>query len=179
MCIPKRIECAYYVCSRRLREERVVLIMEKKENVLSSIQIVCFKVGNEEYGCNILQVQEILKLAKVTKLPKSKPYIMGVIDLRGKVLPIVDLSKRFSIEAGKDSERKRAIVVNIGGKKIGLGIDSVSHVVKLNPDDIEAPPAVVKGISGKYINGIAKVGHGFVVVLDINQMFSSEELRNF
>jgi len=72
--------------------------MEKKENLLSSIQIVCFKIGNEEYGCNILQVQEILKLPKVTKLPRSKPYIMGVIDLRGKVLPIVDLSRRFGIE---------------------------------------------------------------------------------
>ncbi|OHD71530.1 MAG: hypothetical protein A2W19_16125 [Spirochaetes bacterium RBG_16_49_21] len=153
--------------------------MEKKENLLSSIQIVCFKIGNEEYGCNILQVQEILKLPKVTKLPRSKPYIMGVIDLRGKVLPIVDLSRRFGIETSKSSERKRAIVVNIGGKKVGLGIDSVSHVIKVNSNDIEEPPAVVKGISGKYIVGIAKVGDGFVVVLDINQMFSSEELKNF
>src|SRR3990172_5761376 len=150
--------------------------MEKKENLLSSIQIVCFKIGNEEYGCNILQVQEILKLPKVTKLPRSKPYIMGVIDLRGKVLPIVDLSRRFGIDTSKSSERKRAIVVNIGGKKVGLGIDSVSHVIKVNSNDIEEPPAVVKGISGKYIVGIAKVGDGFVVVLDINQMFSSVEL---
>ena len=150
--------------------------MDKKENYFSSLQIVCFKIGSEEYGIDILQVQEILKLPKVTKLPKSKPYIMGVIDLRGKVLPIVDLSKRFGIESNKLTENSRAIVVNIGGKKVGLGIDSVSHVIKVNAKDIEPPPPVVRGISGKYIVGIAKMEDGFVVVLDINQMFSSEEL---
>ncbi len=150
--------------------------MEKKENYFSSLQIVCFKIGNEEYGIDILQVQEILKLPKVTKLPKSKPYIMGVIDLRSKVLPIVDLSKRFGIESNKLTENSRAIVVNINGKKVGLGIDSVSHVIKVNSADIEPPPPVVRGISGKYIIGIAKMADGFVVILDINQMFTVEEL---
>lgn len=150
--------------------------MEKKEAFFSSLQIVCFKIGNEEYGIDILQVQEILKLPKVTKLPKSKAFIMGVIDLRGKVLPIVDLSKRFGIESNKSSENSRAIVVNIAGKKVGLGIDSVSHVIKVNTNDIEPPPPVVRGISGKYIVGIAKMENGFVVVLDINQMFTNEEI---
>lgn len=151
--------------------------MEKKENYSSSLQIVCFKIGNEEYGIDILQVQEILKLPKVTKLPKSKPFIMGVIDLRSKVLPIVDLSKRFGIEANRTSENSRAIVVNIAGKRVGLGIDSVSHVFKLNAGDIEPPPPVVRGISGKYIVGIAKMEDSFVVILDINQMFTSEDLN--
>jgi purine-binding chemotaxis protein CheW len=150
--------------------------MDKKEHYFSSLQIVCFKIGNEEYGIDILQVQEILKLPKVTKLPKSKPYIMGVIDLRSKVLPIVDLSKRFGIESNKLTENSRAIVVNISGKKVGLGIDSVSHVIKVNASDIEPPPPVVRGISGKYIIGIAKMGDGFVVILDINQMFTVDEL---
>ncbi len=151
--------------------------MEKKaDNYFSSLQIVCFKIGSEEYGIDILQVQEILKLPKVTKLPKSKDYIMGVIDLRGKVLPIVDLSRRFDIESDKITENSRAIVVNIGGKRVGLGIDSVSHVIKVNANEVEPPPAVVRGISGKYIIGVAKVDDGFVVILDINQLFSSEEL---
>jgi purine-binding chemotaxis protein CheW len=152
--------------------------MEKKENYPSSLQIVCFKIGNEEYGIDILQVQEILKLPKVTKLPKSKSYIMGVIDLRSKVLPIVDLSKRFGIESNRLTENSRAIVVNIAGKRVGLGIDSVSHVFKLNHGDIEPPPPVVRGISGKYIVGIAKMEDGFVVILDINQMFTTEDLSS-
>lgn len=154
-------------------------IMEKKkDSTLSSLQIVCFKIGNEEYGLDILQVQEILKLPKVTKLPKSKPYIMGVIDLRGKVLPIVELSKLFGIDTGQLGEAARAIVVNIAGKKVGLGIDSVSHVIKVNASDIEPPPPVVRGISGKYIVGVAKMEEGFVIILDITQLFTSEELSS-
>ena len=149
---------------------------DKNSNALSSYQVVCFKIGVEEYGIDILQVQEILKLPKITKLPKSIAYILGVIDLRGKVIPIVDLSRKFAIKSGGLKENSRAIVVDVAGKQVGLAIDSVSHVVKLNQGDIEPPPPVVKGISGKYIIGIAKLKDGFVVILDINQIFSQEEI---
>lgn len=147
-----------------------------KEGNSTSIQIVCFKIGKEEYGIDILQVQEILKLPKVTKLPKSIDYIMGVIDLRGKVIPIIDLSKKFRISSDIPSGGYRAVVVDIGGKQVGLGIDSVSHVLKVDSKDIEPPPPVVKGISGKYIIGIAKMESGFIVVLDINKIFSKDEV---
>lgn len=150
--------------------------MEKTEKALNSIQIVCFKIGKEEYGLDILKVQEILKLPKVTRLPKSAEYIMGVIDLRGKVIPIIDLAKRFRIDEGKESLERRAIVVDIRNKKVGLAIDSVSHVIKVDQKDIEPPPPIVKGISGRYITGIAKLQDGFVIVLDIEQIFSSEEV---
>lgn len=148
---------------------------QKKTEVVSSLQIVCFKIGNEEYGIDILQVQEILKVPKITKLPKSSTHIMGVIDLRGKVIPIIDLGKKFGIIADL-SNSSRTIVVDISGKKVGLAIDSVSHVVKVDLNEIEPPPPVVKGISGKYIIGIAKLKTGFVVILDINQIFSAEDL---
>ena len=147
-----------------------------KEGISTSIQIVCFKIGKEEYGIDILQVQEILKLPKITKLPKSIDYIMGVIDLRGKVIPIIDLSKKFRIASGNVSGGMRAIVVECGGKQVGLGIDSVSHVLKIDSKDIEPPPPVVKGISGKYIVGIAKLESGFIVVLDISKIFSKDEV---
>lgn len=151
---------------------------EKKESAsFSSMQIVCFKIGHEEYGVDILQVQEIYKLPKVTKLPKSVHYIKGVIDFRGRVMPIVDLSEKFGIDSYGDTEDSRAIVVDIAGKLIGLAIDSVSHVVKVDKNDLEPPPPVVKGISGKYIVGIAKLEDGFVVVLDINRIFSKEEIN--
>lgn len=148
----------------------------KVESTITSLQIVCFKIGKEEYGIDILKVQEILKLPKVTKLPKSQDYIIGVIDLRGKVIPITDLSKKFGTESGKLDESSRTIVVDIEGKKVGLAIDSVSHVIKIKQDDIEPPPPIVKGISGKYIVGIAKLENSFVVILDINKIFSSQEL---
>jgi purine-binding chemotaxis protein CheW len=152
-------------------------LMEKKTNQTASVQIVCFRIGPEEYGIDILKVQEILKLPTVTTLPKSKPYIMGVMDLRGKVIPIIDLSVRFGIADMKSSQSKRAIVVDISGRKVGLAIDSVSHVIKLNTAEVEPPPPVVKGISGKYIVGIAKLETGFVVILDISQIFSADEIK--
>lgn len=150
--------------------------MEKKGKTATSSQIVCFKIGHEEYGLDILKVQEILRIPKITKLPKSADYIMGVIDLRGKVIPIIDLGRRFKIDVSSTSDEQRAIVVNIKEKKVGLAIDSVSHVIKIDEKDIEPPPPIIKGISGRYIIGIAKVESGFVIILDIEQIFSIEEL---
>ncbi|MEJ5361821.1 MAG: chemotaxis protein CheW [Spirochaetota bacterium] len=149
---------------------------QTKDTALNSMQIVCFNIGKEEYGIEILKVQEILKLPAVTPLPKSADYIMGVIDLRGKVIPIIDLGVRFGISE-KGAKNKRAIVVDIKGKRIGLAIDQVSHVIKLEHKDIEPPPPIVKGISGKFIVGIGKVENKFVIILDIDQIFSSEELK--
>ena len=143
--------------------------------VSNSLQIVCFKIGSEEYGIDILQVQEILKIPKITKLPRSSTHVLGVIDLRGKVIPIIDLGNKFGIISDL-SKASRAVVVDINGKQVGLAIDSVSNVTKVDTTDIEPPPPVVKGISGKYIVGIAKLKTGFIVILDINQIFSSEEI---
>ena len=148
---------------------------QKTAAVSNSQQIVCFKIGTEEYGIDILQVQEILKVPKITRLPKSKVHVLGVIDLRGKVIPIIDLGKKFGIIADL-SKSSRAIVVDIDGKQVGLAIDSVSHVTKVDSSDVEPPPPVVKGISGKYIVGIAKLKSCFLVILDINQIFSTEEI---
>lgn len=150
---------------------------QTKESVAPSMQIVCFNVGKEEYGIEILKVQEILKLPEVTPLPKSAEYILGVIDLRGKVIPIIDLGVRFGISE-KSAQNKRAIVVDIKGKRMGLAIDQVSHVVKLEQKDIEPPPPIVKGISGRFIIGIGKVENKFVIILDIDRIFSADELTN-
>jgi purine-binding chemotaxis protein CheW len=150
--------------------------MGMTEKEFQTQQIVCFKIGNEEYGIDILKVQEILKIPRVTKLPRSAGYIIGVFDLRGKVIPIIDLSKRFGLVNEKGTEGKRAIVVDIKNKRIGLSIDAVSHVVKIDAKDIEPPPPILKGISGKYIVGIAKLAQGFVIVLDIDQILLPEEL---
>lgn len=102
---------------------------------------------------------------------------MGVIDLRGKVLPVIDLGKRFEIEENDTIKSPKAIVVNIKGKEVALAIDSVSSVAKVDAKDIEPPPPIVKGISGRYIVGIAKINDEFVVILDIDQIFSSDDLK--
>lgn len=149
----------------------------KKEEKYSSMQIVCFKIGREDYGIEILKVQEILKLPRITALPKTVDYIMGVIDLRGKVLPVIALGKRLDIEDSDTVKSPKAVVVNIKGKEVALAIDSVSSVARVEAKDVEPPPPIVKGISGRYIVGIAKVNDDFVVILDIDQIFSSDELK--
>ncbi len=154
------------------------MLKNKEKKEMTSMQVVCFKIGTEEYGVEILKVQEILKLPKVTKLPKSLDYILGIIDLRGQVIPIINLSRKFGIDDSDKNENLRAIVVDISGKKVGLAIDSVSHVIRIESRDIEAPPPVVRGISSRYIVGIAKVEAGFIVVLDIDQIFQTDELKN-
>ena len=148
----------------------------KVETNSSFQQIVCFKLGEEEYGIPILQVQEILKLPVVTKLPKSADYIAGIIDLRGIVIPIVSLNRKFKMKYDDSVEQERAIVVQIVGKQVGLAIDSVSSVINVNSNEVEAPPPVIKGISEKYIKGIAKDKDTFVIILDIHQIFSIEEI---
>lgn len=147
----------------------------KHEVAAESRQIVCFKIGKEEYGIDILLVQEIVKLPEVTKLPKAADYVLGVIDLRGKIIPVTDLSIKFGITTSRETPASRGIVVNIDNKQVGLAIDSVSHVVRINDADIEPPP-IVKGISDKYIVGVAKVENGFVIIIDITKIFSSEEI---
>jgi purine-binding chemotaxis protein CheW len=153
-------------------------MVEKNDKIFNSLQVVCFRIGTEEYGIDILQVQEILKVPKITTLPKSLPFILGVIDLRGKVIPVIDLSLKFGLKNAEKSERNRTIVVDIAGKKVGLLIDSVSHVIKVDQGDVEPPPPVVKGISGKYIVGIAKRENGFIVILDIRKIFSTDEIAH-
>jgi len=142
--------------------------------VTKSEQMVCFKVGKEEYAVDILLVQEIFKLPEITKIPKAADYVVGVIDLRGKVLPIVDLSLKLGLPS--EGHATRGIVVSIEGKQVGLAIDSVSHVVRISGAEIEPPPPVVRGILGKYIVGIAKIESSFVVILDLSTLFSSEEI---
>ncbi|MFW5808765.1 MAG: chemotaxis protein CheW [Spirochaetota bacterium] len=153
------------------------MLKNKEKKEITSMQVVCFKIGEEEYGLEILKVQEILKLPKVTKLPKSADYILGVIDLRGQVIPIINLSTKFGIRDQSQGDNLRAVVVEINNKKAGLAIDSVSHVVRIDSKDIEPPPPIVRGISGKYIIGIAKIDSGFIVILDIDQIFSHDELH--
>ena len=139
-------------------------------------QVVCFKIGKEEYAVDILLVQEIFKLPEITKLPKAADYVIGVINLRGKIIPIVDLSVKFGLGVATGKHATRGIVVTIEGKQVGLAIDTVSHVVRVNSSEIEPPPPAVRGIAGKYIVGITKRESSFVVILNIGSLFSSEEI---
>jgi len=145
---------------------------------LGEIQLVTFLLGEEEYGIPISQIQEIDRLAKITKVPKAAPFIEGVTNLRGEVIPVLNTRKRFDMEVKAPDDRTRIIIVDLGGVKTGLVVDSVRQVLNLAKKDIAPPPeAIGSGIDQRFISGIGKVGAGkrMIVLLDVEKILSQQE----
>jgi chemotaxis signal transduction protein len=145
---------------------------------LSEIQLVTFMLGAEEYGVPISQIQEIDRLAKITKVPKAAEFIEGITNLRGEVIPVLDTRKRFELEIKPSDDRTRIIIVDLGGIKTGLVVDSVREVLNLAKKDIAPPPeAIGSGIDQRFISGIGKVDAGkrMIVLLDVEKILSRQE----
>jgi purine-binding chemotaxis protein CheW len=145
---------------------------------MSEVQLVTFMLGGEEYGVPISQIQEIDRLSKITRVPKAAPFVEGVTNLRGEVVPVLDTRKRFELEAKASDDRSRIIIVELGGVKTGLIVDSVREVLSLPKKDIAPPPvAIHSGIDQKFISGIGKVDAGkrMVVLLDVEKILSKAE----
>ena len=141
-----------------------------------------FHLAAEEYGLEILKVREIIGLMKITKIPQSPAYIRGVINLRGKVIPVLDLRLRFGMETIPDTEQTCVIVVDIktatGSLMMGLVVDSVSEVLNINQDQIEDAPSIGSGSDTAFILGIAKIKNEVKILLDIDRVFDETELSS-
>ncbi len=145
---------------------------------MTEVQLVTFMLSGEEYGVPISQIQEIDRLSKVTKVPKAARFIEGVTNLRGEVIPVLDTRKRFDLEAKVADDRTRIMIVELGGVKTGLIVDSVREVLSLPRKDIAPPPAAVhSGIDQRFISGIGKIDSGkrMVVLLDVEKILSRTE----
>jgi len=145
---------------------------------LSEVQLVTFMLGAEEYGVPISQIQEIDRLARITKVPKAAPFIEGITNLRGEVIPVLDTRKRFELDVKPSDDRTRIIIVDLGGVKTGLVVDSVREVLNLAKEDIATPPdAIGSGIDQQFISGIGKVDFGkrMIVLLDVERILSRQE----
>jgi purine-binding chemotaxis protein CheW len=140
-------------------------------------QVVTFSVDVEEYGIEILKVQEVIRLPQITKLPKAPQFIKGIIDLRGVVIPIVDLREKFGLVAKEYKENTRVIIIEVEEKKIGMIVDNVSQVVSTPESSIlPPPPSMYKSDSEKYIDGVIRLEERFIILLNINHIFSTEEV---
>jgi purine-binding chemotaxis protein CheW len=145
---------------------------------LSEVQLVTFMLGAEEYGVPISQIQEIDRLAKITKVPKAAEFIEGITNLRGEVIPVLDTRRRFGLDVKPSDDRTRIIIVDLGGVKTGLVVDSVREVLNLAKKDIAPPPeAIGSGIDQQFISGIGKVDAGkrMIVLLDVERILSRQE----
>ena len=139
-------------------------------------QLVLFDLANEHYGVDIATVEGIIKLQSITAVPRAPAFVEGVTNLRGEVLPVIDLRKRFGLGAdekrGKDT---RIIVVVMGGKKVGMVVDAVSEVLRVSDTAIEPPSPIVTTVDSVFIRGIAKIGDRLVILLDLGQILTHEE----
>ncbi len=156
-------------------------LMEKTETSFGSesgelLQLVSFNIGSEEFGVDILKVQEINRMVEITRVPQAPHYVEGVINLRGKVIPIVDLRKRFNLEVKEADKNTRIVVVDIGGNIMGMVVDSVSEVLRLPSNTIEPPPEIAAGINSEYIKGVAKLEDRLLIFLDLSKVIDVSEL---
>lgn len=140
-------------------------------------KIVVFRIEGEEFAADIMQVERILSYVEPTMVPESPDFIKGVIKYQGKILPIMDLKKRFHLSATTYKEDSKIIVVKDDSRCIGLIVDNVSEVVDMNYDDIEDAPEIIRGISNKYIRGIIKMAERIIIFLDTKMILSNEDLE--
>lgn len=138
-------------------------------------QLVIFELADEDYGIEIASVESIIKLQEITRIPKSPAYVEGVINLRGSVLPVVDLAKRFGVPANENNRETRIVIVNIDGIKFGMVVSAVSEVLTIDDVVIEPTPPIVTTINSSYISGIARVESRLIILLDLNKILTKEE----
>jgi len=140
-------------------------------------QLVVFQLGAELYGVEIARVHEIIRLQTVTRVPRAPSFVEGVINLRGKVIPVVDLRRRFGLPTAEHTRATRIVVVEIGDQVVGIIVDSVSEVLRINSSTVEPPSPVVAGIDSEYLHGIAKLPERLVILLDVDRVLARDERR--
>lgn len=139
----------------------------------TSKQFVVFKLGNEEYGIDILRVKTIEKMTNITRVPKTASYVKGVINLRGEVVPIIDLSEKFNLKYYEENENTRIIIVYVDDITVGLIVDSVSEVIEMDNSLIEEPPESIGNLEISNIYGIGKLNGRVIILLDVYRILNS------
>ena len=141
------------------------------------LQIVGFRIGDETYGVRISAVREIVRVPAITAVPNAPDYIEGVINLRGKIIPVMDLRKRFGIKNVEPNKKNRILVVELENKVLGLIVNSASEVLKIPPSDIEMPNTMFQEGEVSYVTVVGKLNGRLVILLDIGKLLQRGEPR--
>ena len=141
-------------------------------------QLVVFDLASEAYGVNIGTVREIIRMQEITQVPRTPDYVEGVINLRGKVIPVIDMRKRFGFPVAEHTKDTRIVVIDIGGADIGATVDAVTEVLRLGADSIEPSSAVITTSDSDYILGIAKLETRLIILLDLQRALAVEAMAS-
>ncbi len=139
-------------------------------------KFVIFKLASEDYGIDILKVQGIERVLTITRVPKTPAFVEGVCNLRGSIVPVIDLRKRFNLPEKAADENTRIIVVSLEDVRVGLVVDSANDVITIKTDDIEPTPSVIDSIDNRFISGVGKLQDRLVIILDLMKVLNKEEI---
>lgn len=142
-----------------------------------NLQLVVFTLAKEHYGVSIESVHEIVKVPDITQVPDAPSYLVGVINLRGKIVPVVDLRKRLRFQGVERTKTSRVLITENDGRLIGLLVDAVSEVLKVPPESIEAPPEMIASVGVEYITGVVKAAARLIILLDLKVVLSTEDMK--
>ncbi len=154
--------------------------MQRKaqEVIEETKQLIIFKFGEEEFGVDILQAKEVERLEQeITRVPKAPSFVEGVINLRGDIVPVVELRKRFSLTMKPFTNETRIVIVEINENLVGMIVDAVIEVLKVKVSDIETAPQITKGVDSYFISGVAKIDDRLIVLLNMERALSAEEMN--
>ena len=143
---------------------------------MAETKLVTFKLGREEYGIDIGLVREIIKFFDITHVPKAPIFVEGLINLRGIIVPVIDIRKLFDIEAVGNEEDCRIIIVEVNGRTLGVLVDSVSEVREMEMNNIEPVPPTISPIDHKYLGGVAKINGQILIILELDKILNTDNL---
>ncbi|MBK6791040.1 MAG: chemotaxis protein CheW [Anaerolineales bacterium] len=141
-------------------------------------QLVVFELANEFYGINIALVESIIKVQAITQLPQTPKYVKGVTNLRGSVLPVIDLRTRFALETKEDTRQTRIIIVTMGTVKVGVVVDGVSEVLRISDESIEPLPPLVNSVDSAFLKGIVRLENRLIILLELSKVLNLEEQKS-
>lgn len=138
-------------------------------------QLVTFRLENETYGINVMHVQEVLRISEIAPVPGAPPYVLGIINLRGNVVTVIDTRSRFGLPPGDIDDNSRVVIIEAEKQVVGILVDSVAEVVELRGSEIDAAPNVGNEDSSKYIQGVATRENDLLIVVDLNKLLCEDE----
>lgn len=149
-----------------------------EENDDTIIQWVTFRLEGEKYGIKVMQVQEVLRMTEIAPVPGAPHYVLGIINLRGNVVTVIDTRRRFGLADVENDDETRIVIVEANNNVVGILVDSVAEVVDLKMSEVETAPNVGNDESSKYIQGVSSTGDSLLILVDVNKLLSEEEWQD-